>query len=934
MFLRNHKLFNNPVSRSILRRNISAICWNSNTNIIQISPFRTIHSCNTTTQRATKLNNNNNNNKVNPDELDRIYLYGRSENEITETLQKLNFFPLPVTSKSNIQLICNYLHNLNIMNFKKTNTHLNRFKAFLNKQQNDIENSNTLLYKYLIEYLIEESHLEVKRLIQFGPVHLIQSRINTILTQSNESASTNNNKTIDPQVDVETFVFDNLFTQNIHLQYPYLSHLQSLFHILNELRINNDIQWDQYVSIDQLVDIFEMSKLIPDDTWKDKGIFLAASLLYSDGKIRMDPVNESFFINSLSKFGHYKLGFKLFQSNKDNIKQKWWMEMGLMLSLVNNNIRTFQNILYEMDHHYNTDLKSNVYLSPKILKFAIKKYCKIYSSNSNKLQSLLNRFIDNIETYGIQRHNQSIDTQSTINFENENEANSYLNKIVLISYDDIVSVINSLLYYKHIDLVGPFLNKILSLKDVDPSMWHILLIKTKLNLLKDFNCIKSILPKFNENPSKLHNLENFETTFNQITSKYLKEKNAIVDILLFDNINDLVTNYRLPMNLENILGKILGSNNNNGNNKIELSKYFNVLLKSFLSCDNLPKANRLIQLMEKMRTDPKFASQNEGKYPPIDINHYTTMIKHYTNKRTKNHIPKIWESNEKKIIEITNKVNSFGLQYTSSFITKLLIFYRENRDYSRCFQIINKTLLECNEYQKTKTSLEELNEHELPPHFLRQKLYFEIWKIYFQFYKYQSLELITTGDQKNIKNWKHSYNSFQKKLLIKPEVDLLKLFNIMVNRDNVLPNLKFAQLILITFMKSRDWTPIPAIITQLTCVFNIELGKEYISKILIGIKKEFIATETKRILQRNNNLSFIEAKQRAKQEAKSLKYEKKNMMIQSNDNDNNIADLLGNILSLVKYQNPYDKEFIEVKKAYQKLNLMEFFPEDIIKSCK
>lgn len=948
MLLRNLTPYKHAVGHIIpLVRDIPIVPWASfSKKPTQINLLRKIHlhTTNRTDQASVNLVTQNDDTlKNDPNERDQVYLYGKSENDVTETLQKLNLIKVPMNLKSNIELVCTYLQKLNVMSFKRTTTHLNRFRIFLNKKQQTMDNNNILLFKYVIEYLIEESDMEVKRLIQFGPIDLIQSRLDNILTETNDKNLVNMDS--DPQEDIETFVLNNLFDKNFDLEYPYLSHLQSLFHILNELRINNTIQWDQYISIDQLVNIFEMSKTIPDQIWKDRGVFLSASLLYSNGKIRMDSVNESFFINTLIKFGYYKYGFKLFQTKKDDIKEKWWIEMGMMLSLVSNNLRTFQKLLYEMDHQYDhnangTKSTPNTYLSPKVLKFAIKKYSKIYSSKSNKLQFLLNRFIENIQMYGIQNQSKSFENQPDINFENENEANSYLNKIVPISYNDIVSVINSLLYNKHLDLIGPFLNKILSLKDIDPSIWHIILIKTKLNLLKDFNCIKSILPKFNETPSKLHNLANFEDVFNQVTSKYLKEKNVVIDMLLFDSLDDLVTNYRLPINLENILEKLLTSNNNqlhnindSSNNKIKLSQYFNVLLKSFLSCGNLLKANKLIRLMEKVRTDKDFALQHQGKYPPIDINHYTTMIKYYTNKRTKHHKPKVWKQKEKKIIEVTDKVNAFGFQYTSSFITKLLIFYRENRDYNRCFQIINKTL-RSNQYLKSEISSAEISEIKSITPFLRQKLYFEIWKIYFQFYKHGSLELITTGDQTNIKNWKLYHNSLQKKTLIKPEVDLLTLFDNMVNRDNVLPNSRFSQLILATFMKSRDWTSIPAIITQLIHVFNIELDKEFSSKISIGIKKEFIATETKHLLQKNKNMSFLEAKQQAKKEAKSLEYDKNNPIFQPNDSDKNLTSLLGNILLLLKYQNQYDKEFVRVKRAYRKLNLIDFFPEDIIQSCK
>lgn len=37
------------------------------------------------------------------------------------------------------------------------------------------------------------------------------------------------------------------------------------------------------------------------------------------------------------------------------------------------------------------------------------------------------------------------------------------------------------------------------------------------------------------------------------------------------------------------------------------------------------------------------------------------------------------------------------------------------------------------------------------------------------------------------------------------------------------------------------------------------------------------------------------------------------MISPSDDSDNNISNLLGNILLPLRYQNKYDKEFIEVK---------------------
>ncbi|CAL9730628.1 hypothetical protein MOUN0_K00320 [Monosporozyma unispora] len=849
--------------------------------------------------------------KKNTTSSEQVYLYGKSPKEVEKSLQKLNLSQLTVGSQSNLQFISTYLKKLNVMNFKRTTTHLNRFQTELKKNppQNDIE-----LYKLMIQYLLEESDMEVKRLLQFGPNHLIQSRLNAL--QESEFVKEQQSE------DVETFVMDNIFpSNNINEEYAYLAHLQALFHILNELRTHPDIKWDQYISVDQLVEIFEMSKLIPESQWKDKGIFLSASILYSTKQIRMDPVNESFYINSLIKFGHYKTGFHLFQSNRDNIEEKWWMELGLMLSLVNNNLRTFQKLLHEL-----YEINPNVTLPPKILKLAIRKYSKISSYNNNRLNHLLEKFINNIETYGIKK-DRNDKQDKMINFSNEEEASQYLNKIELISYDEIVSVVNSLLYNKCMKLVGPFLDRILSLKDVDPTLWDIIIIKTKLNLLKDFKSIKTLVPKSHLPSSKnKENLQKFEEVFNKTTSKYLNQNDPVINMLLFDNINDLVSDYMLPITIEKILQTLLSSNND----KLEISKFFNVLLKSFLSAGKLEKAQYLLKVMEKMRTDSQFAEANKDKYPSIEIEHYTTMVKYYTSKAIKIHRPKFWKKYQERVIDITNKVNSLNLPYSSSFITRLIIFYRENKDFNRSFMIIEKTLKQT-EFLKKSLS-DELDQSTASSSLVRQNLYFEIWKVYFQFYKITSLELITAGTQKNLKNWTSFYNTFQKTSLVKPSVELIPLFSTMVQRDNVLPDESFCKLIISTFMKARSWSSIPAVITYFTQIFYIELAPPFISSILTGVRKEFIANETKTILQNDHSLTFSQAKMKALHEAKHFEANKSILALSSNLDMTNA--LLKNIFLLIKYKNPFDTQFNEVEESYRTLNLMDHYPDTIIRSCK
>lgn len=869
------------------------------------------------TGQIGSLKSIHNKSKSNP--TDQVFLYGKTPSAVEQSLQKLNLAPLPVDSQSNLQFISIYLKKLNVMDYKRTTNHLNRFQSIVKKRKVE---SDVGLYRLVVKYLMEEADMEVKRLAQFGADYLIKSRLDVLQKQQDSGIKGESE-------DLETFVMDNILsdgdTTNVHSivneKFPYLSHLQSLFHILNELRINPETKWDQYVSVEQLVEIFEMSKLIPDTEWSEKGIFLSASLLYSTKQIRMDPVNESFYINSLIKLGYNKTGFQLFRSNKDTIKEKWWMELGLMLSLVNNNLRSFQKLLYEMDEIY-----PNAALSPKILKLAIRKYAKISLTNNIKINRLLDKVISSIEMHGIRKHRDEIQDKM-VNFNDEEEANQYLNRIELISYDDIVSVANSLLFNKRVELIGPFLNKILSLKDVDSSLWDILIIKTKLNLLKDFDSIKSLLPKSHHHSSvDKSNLRSFENIFKKITSSYIGQNDPVINLLLFDNINDLVSNYKLPIKIKELLQTLMSSNTAN----LQVSEYFDVLLKSFLSMDNLTKAQELLKIMERMRTDPQFALKNKNKYPPVDIEHYTTMVRYYTSIAVRNRIPRIWKSSEQMITEITNKVNSFNLPYSSSFITRLIIFYREYKDFNRCFLIINETLNQSK--QSNETAVTDIGQPTINTPLLRQKLYFEIWKVYFQFYKITSLELVTAGTQKNLKNWTSSYNTFQRASLLKPSFDLVSLFDTMVQRDNILPDEVFCKLIISTFMKNRNWSSIPAILTYFTHIFNIEFDHAFISTILNGVRKEFIANETENLLKNDPSLSLIEARIKAKQESKILEKDEKIFSLTSNEDV--INSLLENIFLLLKYKNPFDTQFNEVKEVYQKLNLMDIYPESIITSCK
>lgn len=847
-----------------------------------------------------------------------IYLYGRSEQDIVKSLKMLKFNG--DSDKDSIlatkEWCVRYLQSLNILRFKRSTTHLNKLKDTFKKNR-DLKDS-VQVFQMLIVYLIEESQLEIKRLTQFPSVEsLLESRMTALQEQPNDND------------DLESFVFENMIDSDILTdEFCHLNHTKALFHILNELRVNKQIDWQKYISIDQLVMIFESSKLININDWKQQGIFLSASFLYSEGLgIRMDPVNESFYVNSLTYFKYFKKAFDLVQSNLDNVNQRWWWELSLTLSLINNNLKNFQLATIQMDTVY-PDYQG--YTSPKILKLAIRKYSKVVSSPSSfgdknsPLDLLLHRFITMIEKYGIKPEQEDNQNASIVNFQSEKEADEYLNRKELISYSDILSVTNSLLYNNHFSLADSFLKKLVLLREVSPEAKEITLITKKLEIIKDFDNLKVELTNNRHHLPRKERLFEFKILLDRIITKYLDQTNHTTQILLFDQLSSLVSNFRIQMNIGEIISKYV-------DNQTILKNHSHLLLKSFVSFDQLDEANDLITKLENSQRLEKSSSCDKSlEYPPIDTNHYATMIKYYTNKAKNYHSRdpgSNWKNMEVEIIKIMDKVQSLKIPFTSTFISRLIIFYRESKNFERCFQIIQETLSIAHSAEED-THVDIIN----PTSLIRQNLYYEIWKTYYQYYKIQNFDILKLNEQRNKTNWNHLITQTKIDQSIIPTIDLINLFHNMIERDNLLPDVDFIKLILDTFIKSRNWVPIPAIITQCTQVFDLQFDDNIISDLMVGIQREFISQETTNLLQKNHDLTFTAANLEAKKEAELLFSNKD--IAQLGNHEEKIKQLLTNVIILNKFKNPYDTVMIENQKAYELLNIMDKYPKEIIESCK
>lgn len=697
-------------------------------------------------------------------------------------------------------LLVNYLKfaNSKVNNSKLSEKYLN---IVINRLQKLPQDDYITRLSYIIDYLIHQCQLE--------------------LTSQNQNHQVNSKSKSDLPLDEQILydLFDSVVDDSKNINSSL--HWNLLFNILillkNEItNINILSKSDKLIgiNIDQLVQIFELSKLQADNQNKYLGILLSGKLLYLNKKIRMDKINESFFIQSLISYNYVDEALNLFESDK-SYDQRWWMELGLMITLRSNNLKKFNTLFNQYDIKYKT---AYPYLSPRILKLAIDKFLKVNDNSSVEL--FVNRFILMFEKNNniiVDEKVASKHDQTMINFESESDANNYLNEYESISYDDLFSIMNSLFMKKKISTVSKLIEKfrLLSIPNISDDLK---LLIFRFNLLEDFKKLDSLMKG---NPTTNIIKEKIDYIL-----KKCKDNITLKQMYLLKSILKIIDSSTSSSNFLLFQEYITSGMLTNTSDNIELeSKKITFLIKILLGYD---KEEQALNLLSKLEKDKSL----------ISIYHFTKLVEYYYSKirgTTSTYKKNVYLS---KVNKIKENVSNLNIPFNSNFLNKTLGFYRKIHSFDPYFSTVNSIVR-----NKPGYDISIDNNYEL---------FWEIWTGYFIFSKTlhsptNKLRMPTS----NSTSW-HFYSKQIHKNVednanqIIPIRDLFQFIceiNSPNNNNKFIPDSKLYSLITKTFVKHRDWNGLIAVLLKQSMVHDQTMNKNIVDYILIGLEKEYILLE-------------------------------------------------------------------------------------------
>lgn len=728
---------------------------------------------------------------------------------------------------------------------------------------------------------------------------------------------------------------------NINQSFPiWCFHLQQLLIVLENVYYNIPNGWKLFIDVNKLLELLEIVKSLDQPVEnlhnlqekqilhiiKSKTIFTICNLIYlKSNNFTLDPINESEYIRTLLEFNQYHYALTLFKRSKNEIKERWWYDSGLNIYLLQNNLNGFNKLLRTYDELFNANHKIK-YLTPNILILSIRKFAKISNFNNRRiLICLLDRCFDMIKYMGVQNDNyQDLEqNQNWIHFQTEQEGFDYFNRLLKITHNDLIYIINSLYYNKHYELMLQFWNRLLAINTTEPGVKGINLETSKFNLIKtqiqfyeNFRLIEKYLTSKQNN--KIHQKKEIE----KIIADYDTIEDSVIIDFLFQNIHKLVENYSnyadsaiidsLTKKLLNFYNKSIEKTKSgsidNKMDKDKLSLQINIIIKCYLSQNNLSSAFVILNDLEQTQT--------------AQSHHYASFISFFTKKvrliktskgQTKSEIKLKINQIENQVVSFLQKMSNLNfVVINSTILTRLLFFYLESKNYDNCFRIIDQTFEQNDRILKSNHQSSEIHSTNklriklhLKENVITQKLYYAIWIVYLNYYN-------------RVKMSHDHINSRYLNNVVVSKYSIRQILNRMINVDNILPGLKLIKIIIDTFIANNDWEAIPPIVYHFSEVYGFEFHNELTEKYLKLIRNKLISTLVERDLVMSPDSNYIDLKTKFTREIKPVNITL-NKVVNNRNNNENI--LLRKIFNLIKQLNPYDLKFNNVKKAYRDLGI-------------
>ena len=906
------------------------------------------------------------------DKDDSIVLYADSREAARQDLLKLGFHePMATTTKqklvgSNNDLFYTYLRHINTA-FRSSAKNYNKLKSYLD--QNDSTISEDQRLSYIFKYLLTESQLEVNRLRTLSIDEIARRKLEKSRELATATTSTTGELTSQQLEDL--VVNDLLYNDNNDTnlsQQPLdkptqlsLINTISLIQLLRKTLRETPTTWNQPhvtgLTIPDIVETFELFKLVPIRSLSNEGLYYSGLLLYNLGTVRLDPVNESFYINSLVAFGEYKMAYKLFVSYRNTVREKWWDSLGLMVLLAGNNMKGFWRLLRE-EEGVEKEMGSRD-LSPKVIKLGLKKFIQI--NDLQKAKFLTQQFLKLVDKYGVENENDN-DTVLTnknnrfVEFQNEDEANSYLNAIEKPTRNDFITIINYYTKVKDLEMLGELIAKFLEVVPSSSKEYDEVLLKTNLCLLQDFESLKQLISRGTSVLS--NNLQTLKETFQTILQRYGDCEDINTKNLLFSNINSLISNPNVAQTVKQILGSAAVSLSSSSppppslqsstDTEITRSELYKNLLQLLLfsnspsSVKNERKALEILKCMEECNEETSTVYVRPNAY------HYAVFIDYYALRlKTGKGNNKINKRKRDKVLQrvesILHRMQKLKIEPNDKFLSKLLFFYNKLNDFNSCFEIINSVLDSVNSDNRANITsnkqmvishddLDNVSPQGIPrtPPItelhgrtsISMGLYYSIWMTYNRLYSLTSVELSELTEKSNYKLWRPVVKQQLGNLTVHPRYELAWILNNMINVDNVMPNYAFYRLILGTLMKARDWELVSAVLVLMSDKHGCQIDLSFVRFVLEGIRREFVVHHTHEILEEtksknNSGIDYATARIMAIEAFRSNKgflstFDVNSQFFGSGSRDNPYNLLIQQVLRLLKYKNPYDTQFTGV----------------------
>ncbi|CDK26411.1 unnamed protein product [Kuraishia capsulata CBS 1993] len=379
----------------------------------------------------------------------------------------------------------------------------------------------------------------------------------------------------------------------------------------------------QTIALPKLAELFNIATQLEDPAKKTEAIFLAGEILYTTPRLRADPINESFYIDSLIKNKKYSKAEYLWNSRKDKpdvSEFRFWSDIGIKININKLNLGGAEELASECSQRFG-------YVHPSIMQLFILVYLRM--KQPEQALDWWKRMKELIKKGGVVKHVSELNVGMT---DNPGLIYEYLEKEEQPTYSDVVTIANAFIDSGEFERAISVINTLM-FQDSSLAIDAVVrMVRTQLS----YPTKELLLTYLEKTPSrKLVPFAKSRLSKVIVDSREIPDVNREHPVFLHKVLNEL-TKLKTPQAQE-MLVKL-------GEGKISSSADYCMLLRVLLKAKSrttLAVADELIQLMNE-----SLKATNEGQtsnmIPPANAHMYTILVQHLA-RRKQNTIPQIEE---------------------------------------------------------------------------------------------------------------------------------------------------------------------------------------------------------------------------------------------------------------------------------------------------